>query len=189
MAVRCKSLTLINSVVADNHANTADSGLWFGGEEGLSTSARLLHTTLVNSDELDLGTDRGSGQGVFVGPYTTLAFTNTIVAGHHSVGITATTASTVTIEATLWHNNRMDTDGAGAITIGPINAHDDPAFADPLSHDYHLRFGSAAMDAGLSAGVTTDLDGEPRPAGTRPDLGLDEVEQWGVFMPLVVRDQ
>jgi hypothetical protein len=95
----------------------------------------------------------------------------------------------VTIEATLWHNNGMDTAVGGAITIGPINVHDDPAFADPFSHDYHLRFGSAAMDAGLSAGVTTDVDGGPRPAGTRPDLGADEVEQWCVFLPLVVRDQ
>jgi hypothetical protein len=102
--------TLTNNLVADNHANTEGSGLWFDGESWQSTAGRLLHTTIA-----DNAASGGSGQGVYVGDHTTLAFTNTIIAGHHSVGITATTDSTVTLEATLWHGNGADTGGGGTV--------------------------------------------------------------------------
>jgi hypothetical protein len=45
---------------------------------------------------------------------------------------------------------------------------------DPDSGDYHIGPGSAAIDAGVDAGVTTDIDGEARPFGAGYDLGADE---------------
>ena len=52
----------------------------------------------------------------------------------------------------------MPTNGGGNITH-------DPAFVNPAAGDFHLRCGSPCIDAGtnLSAIITHDLDGHPRP--------------------------
>ncbi len=158
------SFTLTNNVVAGNHANTQGSGLGFRGKSDYPASGCLLHTTIADNG--------GSGQGVYVGATTTLILTNTIIAGH-SVGITATAGSTVTLDHTLWYSNGTNTSGAGVIT----SAHaitDDPAFVAPAVWDYHLGSDSAAIDAGVNVGVATDIDGDPRPKLTGYDIGADE---------------
>jgi hypothetical protein len=53
--------------------------------------------------------------------------------------------------------------------------------------DYHLGPGSAAIDAGTNAGVTTDFDGEARPQGSGFDIGFDESTLHDVFLPLIMR--
>jgi parallel beta-helix repeat protein len=172
------SLTLVNNLVAGNHATTQGSGLWFEGRSADPTSVRLLHTTITGH--------RSNGQGVFAGEGTTLAFTNTIIAGHNGVGITVTTGSTATLEATLWYNSGPDTGGGGAIAIGTINIHDDPGFVAPSVGDYHLAASSPALDRGVDAGVRDDIDGDLRPASTGYDLGADEF--WHkIRLPLVLR--
>jgi hypothetical protein len=130
---------------------------------------------------------------VFVGGYTTLAFSNTIIAGHSSVGITVTTGSTVTLEATLWYGNAGDTAGGGYILTGTVNVYEDPAFVNPSAWDYHLTDGSAAIDKGVDAGVTTDIDGDRRPVdgdldGTPAvDIGADEL-LLRIYLPLVLKN-
>jgi hypothetical protein len=64
---------------------------------------------------------------------------------------------------------------------------------DPkLDATYHLQASSAAIDAGVNAGVTTDIDGEARPDRCFYDIGADEFitgeqcEQ--VYLPLVLRN-
>jgi hypothetical protein len=63
----------------------------------------------------------------------------------------------------------------GTILTGTVNVWGDPAFLDPDGGDYHIGLGSAAVDAGIDAGVTVDIDGEPRPMGGGYDIGADEV--------------
>jgi PKD repeat protein len=48
---------------------------------------------------------------------------------------------------------------------GTSNTTNAPVFVDPAGGNYHLQFGSPGIDAGtdLSAIITTDLDGNPRP--------------------------
>ena len=58
-----------------------------------------------------------------------------------------------------------------------------PAFLNPAASNYHIRAGSAAVDAGVDAGVTTDVDGELRVRA--PDIGADEMR--AVYLPLVMR--
>jgi len=164
----------INNIVADNHADIEGSGLRFLGSSSYPASGHLLHNTIADN--------HGSGQGVYVGEYTTLAFTNTIIAGHSSVGITVTAGSTATLEATLWWNNGADTGGGGSIFTGTVNVYGDPAFVDPASWDYHLTAGSAAIDAGVDAGVMVDIDGDPRPIGLKPDIGADEFRRWFLYL-------
>jgi hypothetical protein len=169
------SFTLINNVVADNHANTKGSGLYVE-----ASSSRLLHATIARN----IG---GDGSGVYVtdngyGNYSTVALTNTIVVSH-TMGVVVTESSTATLNATLWHANGTDTGGAGSIST--LNDHDgDPAFA---ADGYHLTSSSTAIDAGVDAGVTTDIDGEARPQGTGYDIGADELRQRYVYLPLVLR--
>jgi uncharacterized repeat protein (TIGR01451 family) len=163
------SLTMTNNLVAGNHATTAGSGLYVTGDQ-MGTTGQLLHNTIA--DNTAAGSD--SGQGVYVGQFTTLVFTNTIIAGHTSVGITVTDSSAIaTLEGTLWHDNGLDAGGAGTI-ISSTNVYGDPAFADPASWDYHLTASSAAIDTGVDAGVTTDFEGGIRPQGDGFDIGYDE---------------
>jgi hypothetical protein len=66
----------------------------------------------------------------------------------------------------------MRTGGAGTILTGTVNASGDPAFVDPETWDYHIDAASAAIRAGVDAGVVADIDGDLR---LWPyDIGADE---------------
>ena len=180
-------VSLVNNFIGDNHANTEGSGIY----AKCSTQVHLIYDTIAYN--------LGSGQGVYATgvlvPFNvtaTLFFTDTIIAGHSSVGVTATTGTTMTMAATLWHDNGADTGGDGAFQIGAINRHGDPAFVDAAAWDYHITASSAALDAGVDAGVTTDIDGDARPQPSGYDIGADE---WytgqgeRIYLPLVMRGQ
>lgn len=167
------SSILTNNVIADNRANSGN-GLYIAG-----SSPGVLHTTIARNTG-------GDGSGIFItniaATRSTVALTNTILISQ-TVGITVTTGTTntATLNGVLWYSNTTNYGGPGAITV--TNAiTGNPAFA---ADGYHLTAFSAAIDQGVDAGVTTDIDGQTRPIG-RPDLGADE---WGmrVFLPLVLK--
>jgi parallel beta-helix repeat protein len=172
--VHFSDATLTNNVVADNRANVAGSGLHIR-----ACSPRLLHTTIARNTG-------GDGSGVHVddwsGTHSTAAFTNTIIYSH-TVGITVTAGNTATLNATLWHANGTERGGAGVIN------HTNDRSGDPLfaADGYHLTLTSAAVDRGVNAGVTSDVDGDPRPLGGKYDLGADEFPVKRIYLPLVLR--
>jgi hypothetical protein len=177
--------TLVNNVVADNVKLGFPCASGIGIEESTIT---LTHNTIARN--------RGPvpGSGIYVAapgpqPSVVILVNNIIVS--HSVGITVAAGSTATLEGTLWGEgiweNETTWGGAGAISTGTINAWGNPHFVDPDGGDYHVNFGSAAIDQGVDAGVTSDMDGDRRPIGAQPDIGADEV--WRrVSLPLVLRD-
>ena len=180
------SLSMSNDLIAGNHAKTQGGGLWLGVEnEGYNPRThRLEHVTIA-----DNGGDTYHAYGLYV--TNTVAFlTNTIIAGHADFGIFVETGGEATLEATLWHDNRIDHTYGSNIEIGDLNFDGDPAFADPGEWDYHIGEGSAALDRGVATGVRGDMDGEGRP-WLVPDLGADEYWPPGAavraYLPLILR--
>jgi parallel beta-helix repeat protein len=171
---------LVNNVVADNRLESA-----FGAGIRLRTcNAHLLHNTIARNTG-------GSGEGIYVSNASTVWMTNTILVGH-AIGIRVDSSS-ATLEATLWGEgmwaNVTDTVGS-TITTGTVNVRGDPAFLAPAEGDYHVGVASAAVDAGVNAGITTDLDGDmrPWPVSGGYDIGADEMQYLSVHLPLVVRN-
>jgi hypothetical protein len=178
---------LTNNLVAGNRADAEGSGVYARG-----SSPRLLHTTVAHNSG-------GDGSGIYVtneaGEYSTVVLTNTILVSH-TVGITVTPGNTATLEATLWGSgtwaNGTDWGGAGIIVTGTHNYWGNPNFVNPEAGDYHIGPGSAAIDRGVDAGVTVDIDGDPRPIGAGYDLGADELSATAstghfIYLPVVLR--
>ncbi len=87
------------------------------------------------------------------------------------------------VNSILWGNGtQLSLDPLSTVTVacsivaggwpGEGNLDVDPLFAGP--DDYHLGDGSPAINAGRDEGVSEDLDGRPRPVGSRPDIGAYE---------------
>jgi hypothetical protein len=167
---------LVNNVLAGNQANSG-AGIRLDGMVSFPVSVTLLHNTLA-------GGPAGS-EAVWVGRYVTAMLVNNIVFSY-TTGITNTagTSSTVAVDYTLFDGNGIDY-GSGVSSAHEVGG--DPVFVEPTVGDFHIGPGSAAIDRGTDAGVTTDVDGDSRPVGSWPDLGADEVRR-RVFLPLVLLD-
>lgn len=78
-------------------------------------------------------------------------------------------------------------------THGTNHVEGDPRFVNPTEANYRLQSDSPAIDAGdnvsVPAGVTTDLDGNPRLVGGTVDIGAYEFQEKTVFLPLILRDK
>ncbi len=64
-----------------------------------------------------------------------------------------------------------------AVRAGTGNIQGDPLFIDAPNGNFRLQSGSPAIDTGLTTGVSQDLDGNPIPSGSAPDMGVYEFQQ------------
>jgi hypothetical protein len=176
-------VTLTNNVVADNRADLAGGGLYVQG-----SSSRLLHNTIARNGAAGGTPGDILSTGVYVvedlsGVPSTVVLTNTIIVSH-GVGISVAGSGphVVAVDGVLWYNTPNTVTRATTATVSVQTQHTgSPAFA---ADGYHLTAASAAIDAGLEAKVTTDIDGRPRLGD--PDLGADEFG-WTTFLPLAFR--
>jgi hypothetical protein len=171
-AVQVGSGRMVNALFARNSAAANGAAIFLYGT-GLTT---ILHNTIAGPAPF------GSAAAIHV-TTGTVGITNTLVASY-SVGILRT-AGTVTEDYNLFFNAPAPT--VGGVTSGGHSFSGNPAFADPAHDDYHLRPGSAAFDKGVNAGVTHDVDGDPRPLNAGFDIGFDEFALRVLFLPLVRR--
>jgi hypothetical protein len=154
-------LFLTNDIIGANAARNEGSGLWL---EGFG-EATLLHTTIANNT--------GGGQGLYGVGELTIICTNTIVAGHTQTGVLITEGASIKLAYTLWYGNGADRGGIGTITH-TADFSGNPDFAAAPSGNFHLGPSSAAIDKGINAGMSIDIDGDPRPYQNGYDLGADE---------------
>ena len=158
------TVTATNTLIADNAAGGEGGGIYVE-----SSSLEALHTTLARSNGPSaLCVTRHAGEGSYA------ALVNTILVSH-TLGVTVSEGSYATLEATLWGAgdwaNDRDWAGHGTLMTGTLNLWQEPGF---VIGDYYLGLNSAAVDAGIDAGVGRDIDGQPRPHYDGYDLGADE---------------
>jgi hypothetical protein len=152
---------LDNNIIAANQAGSSNEG---GGIYLENVSDYFFrYNTLADNGAIGVYLDRSSAQ-----------FVNTIIAGHSTVGITVTESSQVSLDYTLWYNNVSNSGGPGTI-IRKNDLTGAPEFVDPAGLDYHIGANSSARDrAPCVEGVSDDIDGDLRPAGSACDVGADE---------------
>jgi len=164
---------LVNNIIAHNLAGDSGGGLYAHSDWNLS-AITLTHNTVASN-----------GTGLRIGDNMTATLVNNIVASH-TLGITVTgPGGNVFADHTLfWGNTDDGIRGANSVD-------GDPAFVNPAAGDYHIGPGSGAIDAGVAAGVISDIDGELRPDCVLGDIGADERQGAAcsrIYLPLVLRD-
>ena len=101
-------------------------------------------------------------------------------------------AETTNGKVVLQHDNTLTQDVPNlhqTVSGSPTFIANNPLTGDPkLSDSYHLQSGSAAIDAGVDAGVTTDIDGDARPQGSAPDIGADEFTEYNIYLPCILKN-
>ncbi len=166
----CPAFTLTNNIIARNAATTIGSGIALRNSAGL-----LVHNTIAQNQA-------GDGVGVWIDSHSTVTLTNNIIASQ-TVGIsnTAAASSIVSAQYTLFDGNGLN--------YGPgVDSAHEIAGPAALLPDYHISSGSGARDTATPlAGVTIDIDGDPRPIGPAPDVGADEYIK-RLYLPLVLRN-
>jgi hypothetical protein len=169
------SFTMTNNIVAANISSYEGGGVAFSVSASEGITGTLMHNTFAANNQ---GSDKGRSAIQIDDPYVSLVLTNNLIYSH-TYGVIVVPTSTVRLYNTLFYANDTDTSGAGEIyTTDPITGQD-----PLLDADYHLLAGSPAIDAGVDAGVSVDIDGDPRVG--RPDIGADE--RFAVFLPLIIK--
>jgi spore coat protein CotH len=168
------TFALINNIVGDHVTASVELT---GTGRGV-----ILHNTLVGDG---LAHNPGSssgwrGVGLLAHGSMSVTLVNNIVVSH-SVGITATTSTTLNTSHTLLWGNTDDPVSGTVLLIAP------PLFSAPARQNYHLTTGSPAVDVGDDVDVYTDVDGDPRPTGPHPDIGADELRVYLSHLPIIVR--
>ena len=177
---------IVNELFARNTAGGIGAALSLGVGGPSSGEAQVLHTTIA-----DIGLNPRQAIVVAAG---TAYITDTIIASH-TIGISQTGhpafPPAIFEDYNLFFGVTLTK--TGVVTSGGHSLIGNPLFLAPASDNYHLRFdtsASAAIDAGVDAGVARDVDDDSRPIGGGFDIGYDE---WtGVFfrtyLPVVLKN-
>ncbi|MFZ5808605.1 MAG: right-handed parallel beta-helix repeat-containing protein [Chloroflexota bacterium] len=163
--------TMMNNIISQNSLNGVHT--W---ASSVTTGGMLYNNTIVQN----------GNSGVYLVQNSTLTLINNIIVSH-TTGIYAIpgNGNTVVADYTLFYGNIIDTDGSLINSTNAITGRD-PLFLSPASGNYHLRFGSPAVDAGMAlCELTWDIDSDPRPLGANYDIGADEARF--LLLPIILR--
>jgi parallel beta-helix repeat protein len=170
-------VTLTNNVVVSNHNR---------GVRAANVSLTVINNTIAQNGAMGVEVFRWPVTQTV--PYTT-TLVNNVVADHTGCGISASNGMGVIIDySDVWSNTTNYCDLASPPS-GTYNISADPQFVNPTAGDYHLRFGSPAMNAGTSVGAPAyDKEGVARPQGRGVDMGAYEVGVYDMYLPLTVKN-
>jgi hypothetical protein len=164
------NFTMTNNILADNHATLQGAGIYAFGVDAHRGTLDMRHNTLVENE----------GTTLKVVNYFSATLTNNIAAwNEHAFSLAITTPCTISADSTLFWGNATDITGTNSV-VG------DPKFVDRSTWDYHLMSDSAAIDAGVDAGVYVDKDGNVRPSGSGFDIGAYEYWVY-LFLPFIAK--
>lgn len=174
-----------NLILADNDLTVSGSTKSVISAESGSAKSLDLHMSHVTiAENLVPGALR---LDTSLGQPATATLTNTLVTSAPAGFIANQGSGALLIQHTnilTWNVDTLHTTESGSPNFVDVNT----LSGDPkLDATYHLQPGSAAIDAGIDAGVATDIDGEQRPAGALPDIGADEFS-FKVLLPIVLRE-
>ena len=148
---------VINCIFNGNSAASTGGGIYSDD----STAPTIINSTIFGNSA------PGSGAGMFNSANSSVTVFNSIIGNGVSGGFVTLSHSDVArmnLAATPNANGNFDAD---------------PMFVNPANGDLHLQAGSPCIDAGddsAIAGVTTDLDGNPRIVNAHVDLGAYEYQ-------------
>lgn len=179
---------IVNNLWVDNRTTNTDASAVITLQpprNGQPGRVDLIHNTIASPTLAE-------GSGIYVEGVTATLRNNII--SNYRAAVTTIIANGTQVRAE--HNLTFTEE---TTKIGKVdeqnNRIDDPLFIDPANGNYRLRAGSPAIDAGLDAGITVDLDGATRPIGNGFDIGAFEFGatapnpggKFTVFLPLVVK--
>jgi serralysin len=121
---------------------------------------------------------------------TTATLLNNVAVGNADCGINLLNNLQVwTADYNDASNNKWDYCGLASSPVGTHSLSVDPRFVSAAANDYHIRFGSPAMNTGTSVGAPAyDKDGVTRPQMGRVDMGAYEVvAPYSVYLPAVLK--
>jgi hypothetical protein len=166
-----KSLVMTNNLVAQNKASNG-GGLYIQGSDTMTTTVTLTNNTIAENRYEGMNIE-----GIMLDSYASAVLVNNVITGH-AVGVkTYNLQGTLSANTNLFWNEDDPFTGTNPILTDPL-----------LTGTFRQRPGSPVIDSGLPiAGLTTDIEGNPRPQGGGFDLGAFEGTLANVFLPILKR--
>lgn len=161
------SVTLDNNFIAANVGVTTTHSAELGIGGPTPSTVHGSHNTFAARNS-------GGGLAIEIGKDApdTVVLTNTILA-RYAQGVKAGPfASDVRLDGVLWDTIITQTSGSFITVTNPVTGN--AIFVNVLTRNYHVQAGSAAVNAGVTSTLATDIDGQARPANSGYDIGADE---------------
>ena len=204
------SLTLTNSIIAENAVQVGSSGtssLSAGAGMTIQAStADIVHCTFDNNKFITPGK---AGQAISVegsgGPTGVAGVINiwhTIISNHVNTvwpndtsALTVYETSTANLNYVMFYGNSNNTNlNNQPVVHGTINQTHTMTPSIPIGYvspgspmyNYHITSTSPAVDQAIGSSLTIDIDRQIRPVGAAADIGADEF-QILMFLPLIIR--
>jgi hypothetical protein len=172
-------VTLTNNVIAANSGSSGIDAINFG-------DIRIINNTVVDNS--------GTGIDVLAWPITptepfTATIVNNVVFNNSDCGIQGQNGLALIADYNDVYSNAYNYCSLAYPPAGTHNISADPQFVSASTGNYHLAFGSPAMNAGTNTNAPIfDKDGVIRPQMGKVDMGAYEVvAPYTIYLPLTLK--